>query len=394
MTDLPPKADAVVIGGGIVGAASAFFLARLGLRPVLIERLPALASLATAQSMEAFRAQFVEPENIAMMRAGIEFYERFAEETGLDQVDLGLRQQGYLFLTTQEDGPERFRARVEIQHALGLDDVDYLEAEEAHRRFPFVTGKITAATYRAKDGWLSAHEAAYGFVRASHAAIVLDTTALGFRSRGGRLQAVETDRGSIDTPLAVIAGGAYSKQLAALVGADLPLENVRRHRVTIGGHPLIPQQAPMTIDQDTGAHWRPESGGAALAWAQTHERPQPPTDHVHPDPNFPFAVLEGAARLCSFWEAVGNSLKANQVHLGAGHYTLTPDDKPIIGPQPGIEGVYFNVGYGGHGVMGAPGGGGLLARLVADPGLDATNPFSVRRLEKINEVDRTQRRML
>lgn len=375
----PHRADAVVIGGGIIGAASAFFLARLGLRPVLLERLPSLASLATAQSMEAFRAQFVEPENIAMMRAGIAFYERFVAETGLAECDLGLRQQGYLFLTTQQDGPERYRTRVAQQHALGLTDVEYLETEEVRRRFPFVTGPITAATYRAGDGWLSAHEATYGFVRASGAQTLLSTAATGFITAGGRLNAVQTNQGTIETPLAVVACGPYSKQVAALTGVDLPLENIRRHRVTIGGHPHIPLYAPMTIDQDTGAHWRPESGGAALAWAQSYEKPQEPLDYVRPNPQFPFEVLEGVARLCDFWDVVAESLKSSQVRLGAGQYTLTPDDRPIIGPHPETSGLFFNVGYGGHGVMGAPGGAEWLARLVSNPLLDETNPFSQRR---------------
>ncbi len=107
---LPRTADVVVIGGGIIGCASAFFLHRAGLHPVIVERLPGLAGLATAQSMEAMRAQFVEPENVAMMSESIAFYERFGEETGLTArlgapYEIGLHQQGYLFLTTEQDGP-------------------------------------------------------------------------------------------------------------------------------------------------------------------------------------------------------------------------------------------------------------------------------------------------
>ena len=335
---LPRTADVVIIGGGIIGCASAFFLHRAGLHPVIVERLQTLASLATAQSMEAMRAQFVEPENLAMMSESIAFYERFGEETGLNdaqgrEYEIGLRQQGYLFLTTQEDGPDRFKGRVAEQHTLGLADVEYLGPEEVRRRFPFVTGEITAATYRAKDGWLSANEAAYGFATASRAIQALGVTVTGFRRNEQGVIGVETDAGPIDAGAVVLAAGPYSKRLAALLGMDLPLVNLRRHRVTIGGHPLIPQGAPMTIDQDTGAHWRPESGGAALAWAQSHEQPMEPVDHVKPNPDFPFEVLEGVSRLCAFWEEVAGSLKKNQVHLGAGQYTLTPDDRPIIGPH-------------------------------------------------------------
>jgi sarcosine oxidase subunit beta len=384
MEQLPRTADVVIIGGGIIGCASAFFLSRAGLKPVIVERLPALASLATAQSMEAFRAQFAEPENLAMMSESIRFYERFGDETGVQDSDIGLRQQGYLFLTTQEDGPERFRARVEAQQALGLADVEYLDGDEARRRFPFVSGPVTAATWRAKDGWLSAHEAAYGFAAASGAIQATGVTVTGFRRDEGRVLGVETSEGSVNAGAVVIAAGPYSARLAGLLGVDLPLTNLRRHRVTIGGHPLIPQDAPMTIDQDTGAHWRPESGGAALAWAQTHEQPQEPADHVHPNPDFPFEVLEGVSRLCEFWERVAGSLKRNQVHLGAGQYTLTPDDRPIVGPHPEIAGLFFNCGYGGHGVMAAPGGGRLLADLIAGRLSDKENPFTFRRLSNLD----------
>lgn len=383
MTQLPRTADVVIVGGGIIGCASAFFLSRAGLRPVIIERLPALASLATAQSMEAFRAQFAEPENLAMMSEAIRFYERFGAETGLEDCDIGLRQQGYLFLTTQEDGPARFKARVETQQALGLADVEYLDGDEVRQRFPFVTGPVTAGTWRAKDGWLSAHEAAYGFATASGAVQATGVAVTDFRRDGERVVGVETDAGPVDAAAVVLSAGPYSARLAARLGIELPLTNLRRHRVTIGGHPLVPQDAPMTIDQDTGAHWRPESGGAALAWAQTHEQPQEPADHVHPNPDFPFEVLEGVSRLCDFWERVAGSLKKNQVHLGAGQYTLTPDDRPIIGPHEGIAGLYFNCGYGGHGVMAAPGGARLLADLVAGQMRDDENPFTFRRLSSL-----------
>lgn len=389
---LPRTADVVIIGGGIIGCASAFFLHRAGLRCVIVERLPTLAGLATAQSMEAMRAQFVEPENLAMMSESIAFYKRFGAETGLGEpdepYDIGLRQQGYLFLTTQADGPTRFRRRVADQHALGLTDVEYLAPNEIRRRFPFVTGDVTAATFRAQDGWLSANEATLGFAAASRATQALGVTVTGFRrnDRGSDrrgVSGVETDAGPIDAGVVIVAAGPYSQRVAALAGVDLPLVNLRRHRVTIGGHPLIPQGAPMTIDQDTGAHWRPESGGAALAWAQSHEQPMEPVDHVRPNPEFPFEVLEGVSRLCAFWEDVAGTLKKNQVHLGAGQYTLTPDDRPIIGPHEALPGLYFNCGYGGHGVMAAPGGGRLLADLVTGEVADRDNPFSHRRLASL-----------
>lgn len=391
---LPLTADAVIIGGGINGTAAAFFLSRAGLRPVIVERLPVLAGLTTSRSMEAFRAQFVEPEHIRLMLESIDFYTHFAECTGLADYDIGIHQQGYLFLTTQPERVAEFRERVAMQHTHGLTDVQFLDGAAVRREFPYVSAEVVAATFRQGDGWLSSNEAAQGFARASGAQLALNTTVTGFLTAGGRVTGVETDRGAISAPVVVLAAGPYAARVAALAGIELPLQVIRRHRVTIGEHPLIPTWAPMTIDQDTGAHWRPEGPGAALAWAQAHEPPGEPVDNVRPNPNFPFEVLEGVSRLSPFWEEVADSLKSSQVRLSAGQYTMTPDGEPIVGPHPALEGLYLMVSCNGHGVMAAPGVGRLLADLVVGRADDASNPFSYRRLTAAPQHAAMRQRLL
>jgi sarcosine oxidase subunit beta len=147
----------------------------------------------------------------------------------------------------------------------------------------------------------------------------------------------------------------------------------------------------MVIDQDTGAHWRPEKPGAALAWAQAHEPPGEPLDDVPANPRFVHEVLEGVYRLCPFWLDVAESLKRDQVYVQAGQYTVTPDNKPIIGPHSEVEGLFFNTGYSGHGIMGAPGGGRLLADLITGRVQDADNAFSLRRLNSLTTSHDHQR---
>src|SRR5438477_11228609 len=107
--ELPTSADVVVIGGGIVGAATAFFASRAGLRVVLLEKRPALCTLTTPASTGAFRLQFDNPEEIALVREGIALFDNFAEVTGLPGYDLCIRKQGYLFCATSEAGvqPQR-----------------------------------------------------------------------------------------------------------------------------------------------------------------------------------------------------------------------------------------------------------------------------------------------
>src|SRR6266498_1047019 len=129
---LPRTAELVVIGGGIVGAATAFHAARAGLRPLVLERRPALCSLTTAVAAGGFRLQLETREQLELVRESAELFLHFAEATGQRGYDPAVRQQGYLWLTTTAEGAERQRRLVERQRAWGVD------VDEARRAFPFL----------------------------------------------------------------------------------------------------------------------------------------------------------------------------------------------------------------------------------------------------------------
>ena len=380
LSEFPATADLVIVGGGIVGAATAFYASRAGLRTVLVERRAALATLTTPRSLEAFRAQFEDPEEVEMMRESIAVFEGFAEAIGIPGYEISLRQRGYLFVTRESDGLARVKARVAAQRAMGLADVECLDGEEARRRFRYLSPDVTAAAFRARDGWLASHEVTYGFARGSSARFFVETEVTGFRVASGRLLGVETNRGSIETPRAVIAAGPYSGKVAALAGIALPLTPLRRHRAGIRSHPLIPRDAPMTVEIETGAHWRPEGPGAYLGWSNAlPEKPREPTDDLRADWRFPALVLDAVSQFSPFWAEVVRGLSSSNVTVEAGLYELTPDAKPIIGPSGAVEGLYFNTGYSGHGVMGSPAGGRLVTDLMLGRRNDRDNPFRVGR---------------
>src|SRR5437870_2381946 len=129
----PPSADLVVIGGGVVGAATAWSAARAGVRAVLVEMRPALCTLTTPVAAGAFRLQFDNREELDLVRESARLFLNFREETGQSTFDLGLRQQGYLWLTTDEDMAERQRRLVGRLHSWGQTDVEILSGEEARR---------------------------------------------------------------------------------------------------------------------------------------------------------------------------------------------------------------------------------------------------------------------
>ncbi|MCL6432139.1 MAG: FAD-binding oxidoreductase [Anaerolineae bacterium] len=377
--DLSQPADVVIVGGGVIGVATAFWAGRAGLRVVCLERRDGLGTLTTALSEECFRAQFTEPANIRMMKASIEFFERFAEMTGLEDCDLGLKQQGYLFVSGAEDGPRVLRERVELQRQHGLDDVEYLDGDEVRRRFPYIGPRATAGTFRARDGWLSTHALTYGMARATAGGrFWLRTEATGLIVDGHGVAAVETNRGRIATRRLVLATGPFAAVTAARFGAMVPVTAVRRHKVVITGYPEIPESAPMTIDDGTGAYWRPESGGAALGWALP-EAPMEPGETVPTDWTFPALVLEAVSELSPFWEGIAARLRREQVYLSAGQYPCTPDNNPVIDAYDPIPGLYLNIGYGGHGIMASPEGGRLMAELLMGRMPAEVEPFRLSR---------------
>jgi sarcosine oxidase subunit beta len=380
--DLPRTADLVIIGGGIVGAATAFFAARAGLRVVVIEKRPALATLTTPAATGAFRAQFDNPDEMALVREGIDLFTHFAEVAGLPGYDIGVRQQGYLWLATTEGTARRQRALVQRQRAWGLDDVEILSGAEARYRFPYLAPEVIQARYRASDGWLDPRKLAMGYAAASHATFVIETTVTGLAPHGNRISAVQTNRGTIASNLVVIAAGPFSGVIARLAGIDLTLQPVHRQRVIMPEVPEVPPDAPMTIDEETGAHWRPALQGANLMWTVPNVPPGPPLDDVPPSGDFAFALLNPAsdhavARISPFWREVW---RRNTSHwfLRAGQYSYTPDHRPFLGPTS-VEGLYVNCGYSGHGIMASAGGSRLTIATLTGALAPAANPFRLDR---------------
>lgn len=377
--EFPLTVDVAVIGGGIIGTAAAFFVSRVGLNTVVLEQKKALASLTSAGSSEVFRAQYVLPEHIAQMRASIQMLENFSELIGIPDYDIAIHQPGYVFLTAAPDGPARLRARVEHQHRLGLTDVEVLVAPDLQRAFPWVAPCATAGTYRARDGWFSVWETTYGLAKGSSARFLLETAVSGFITEGARVVGLETNRGAVRARHVILAAGPYSRSLAAMIGISLPITLFQQHEATIHHHDAIPKGAPVVLDLDTGAFWRPEAGGGGMLSTGYHERVEQPMDPVPLDWTYPVMAMEATSRLSPFWLKVAERLKRDNVSVRGGQMSYTPDKKAIIGPYPGIDGLSLSVGYSGHGVMSALGAGKHLAELITGRESDANNPFSMRR---------------
>ncbi len=375
----PPSAELVVIGGGVVGAATAFHASRAGLRPLIVEARRQLCTLTTPVAAGAYRLQFKELEELELVRESVELFAHFADVTRQRTYDPGVRERGYLWLATSEETAERQRALVEQLHAWGQTDVEVVNGDAVRERWPWVSPEVRQARWRAADGFLDTKELTFGLAEGSGADVLLGHAVTGFDVREGRLHGVVTPGGTIATDAAVIATGPLSRPLAALAGVDLPLVTVRRQKLILPEVPEVPADGPMTIDEETGAHWRPASGrGAWLLHTDPATEPSEPTMDVPTDHRFAFRLMDPAspvsvARVVPFWREVWERGSGHWM-LQAGQYTVTPDHRPLIGMTE-VEGLYVNTGYSGHGIMLSPAGGRLLAEAVTSAGT-AANAFA------------------
>jgi len=379
---LPSTADLVIVGGGIVGAATAFFATRAGLNVVLLEKRPALCTLTTPVSTGAFRLQFDNPEEIALVRESIALFDDFAGLAELPGYDLAMRKQGYLFCATTDAGAQRQRFFVDALHGWGVDDVELLTGDEARYRFPYLSPGIIQARFRGADGWLDPKRLTLGYARASGATICLETPAIGFDERAGRVVGVRTPRGQIACDNVVIAAGPFAAQVAALAGVHIDLRPTIRHKLVIPDLPAIPQDSPMTIHEETAAHWRPGLHGCFGLWTEAGTPSGEPLDNVPTNVEFAFSLLNPAstrslAALSPIWEQVWSDGNLYWV-LQAGQYAYTADHRPLLGPSD-ADGLFLNCGYSGHGIMGS----GAGSRMVVDTLLGRlpreSNPFDPRR---------------
>jgi sarcosine oxidase, subunit beta len=391
-SSLPRQADVVVVGAGLVGLFSAHYLKAAGHRNVVVvERRNAVASLTSAHSAEGFRLEWDAPENIAMVRDSVDVFDNFADVVGLKDFNLDVRKNGYLFLSGAAGPSYRtagLKERVERWRGLGLDDVEYLTGDDIRKRFPFAGENVVDGHYREGDGFVAADQLARGLVLGGRFGIHLGTAVEAILTEGGRVSGVRTASGRVvGAPAVVVAGGAFTQELAATAGPELGLESRRRHGITAFlPTGVVHQHWPMVVDADLGLYWRPRPEGIFVGWEHAlpwDEAPIAPMDPVPADVAYLDEVRIHGTRLTSFWK----QLRFDNVHWHAGQYVnATPyDGRPVIGEHPEVPGLWINTAYEGRGVMAGPGGAQLLAALMA--GDKRENPFRVELGDRGNRPD-------
>lgn len=358
MSDLPKRANVVVVGGGVMGASTAYHLALKGEKDVvLLEREPFFGQGATGKCAGGIRYQFSTEINVRLSLISLPMLERFEEETG-QAIDL--QHIGYLFLLTNEPDLRKFKHNVAMQNRLGVP-TELLSAEEVRRRVPQIEADdVLAGTYNPGDGLADPNGVVSGYVRAARRQGVQafsDVAVTDIVSEGGRIAGVETSDGNVACDVVVNAAGPWSAVVSEMAGIPLPVTPIRRQMLTTTPIPDLADDFPFVIDFAQSLYFHPE--GEGLLTGMSNPQEEPGFDETI-DEEWELVHMERAIERLPLLE------KARRLSHWAGLYEVTPDAHPIIGPVSALEGYYLVTGFSGHGFMHGPVAGLLTAEWILD----------------------------
>lgn len=355
--DIPRTADVVVIGGGIMGLASAYELAKEGRSVVLVERSD-LGSGSTSKAAGGLRSQFSDEANIRLGARSLETFAWLQEERGHA---LDLLRTGYLFLLSEEEDVTRFERDVALQNSLGLR-TRMLTVAEACELSPVVSPDgLVAAVFNPDDAHCTPEAAVAAFAceaRRAGAVIATKAEATDIEVVDGRVTAVTVARGTstrVETSHVICAAGVWSAEVGRMVGVDLPIRPLKRHVAVTEPVDFDARAMPFTIDFSSSFYFHSEGDGLLMGAPEKEDTWE---FDVHRDP----AWLE---HLCDLIETRAPQLSDVEVRAGwAGLYEVTPDHNALIGSSQEVEGFHYACGFSGHGFLQGPAVGEVMRDLV------------------------------
>ena len=350
-------ADIIIIGGGVMGASTAYHLALRGQRNIiLLEKEDFFGLGATGRCAGGVRYQFGTEINIRLSLLSLPMLERFKEEIG-QAIDY--RKTGYLFLLTTQDEVRVFKHNVDLQNRLGAQ-TQWLTGDEIRKLLPIMRlDDILAGSFNPSDGLVDPNSVVMGYIGAAQrlgVKTIMSSPVIGIQVQSGRVVGVETPDQRISTPIIVDATGPWSGQTGQMAGLHVPVVPIRRQWLTTSAIPDLPADFPFIIDFTKSLYFHPEGLGLLTGMSNPHESPG---YDQNIDPEWELVHMEAAINRLPLLEHVGLASRL------AGLYEVTPDAHPIFGKTP-IQGYYIVSGFSGHGFMHGPISGKLMAEIILD----------------------------
>jgi glycine/D-amino acid oxidase-like deaminating enzyme len=363
-------AEIIVLGGGAVGCGVAYSLARAGKTDVLvIEKGAELGSVTTSQG--AGLAGQVR-STAERTRVAMDSVAAFEELEGTSPVKPGWRRVGSLRIAQTDERAAEFRRLAGVAGKAGLE-VEILDARKAQALWPPLDLRAAKAVlWCPSDGYMSPRDVVRSYEHACRAAGVRFATSTrveGIVLEGGRVAAVDTDRGRLDCRWAVNAAGAHAHHIARLAGLELPIVPVRHEYFVSVPLPGIHPGLPCLRIPDASLYARPSEDSLLLGgWEEesvdTDPRAYPITGEppaIDPDRK---VLSSFARRFAPFFPAVEG---AATKRVGKGWPTFTPDGHFIVGESRRVPGFVMAGGCNAHGISGSVGIGRLVAESILSP---------------------------
>jgi sarcosine oxidase, subunit beta len=333
-----------------MGASAAYHLTELGLGDVVLLERDTLASGSTGKSAGGIRTQFADELNIEIALRSIAEFASFDERFG---VDVGFERTGYLFLLDDQRDLERFRVALVLQAGHGVPSRELTPSEVTELVPALEVEDVVGATFCPLDGRATPEAVVAGYAEAARAG--------GARIRqgeaveridvvDGRVDAVLTRSRRIVTDTVVCTAGVWTRDLAALVGLDVPVRGERRRMWFTPEAGGLPECVPLTIDFTTSFYFHREGPGIALGGRE------PTLEQVAEHATRRLPLIANLPIQSSWW----------------GFYEMSPDRNAIVGEATRPARFFYATGFSGHGFQQSPAIGEHLAELVVGraPSLD------------------------
>lgn len=359
--------DVVIVGGAVVGSATAYFLAT---NPdfkgsiLVIEKDWSYARSATALSSSSIRHQFSNPINVQISQFGTDFIRDFKTHVIVDgdAPELGFHENGYLFLA----GDDKGRAVLERNHATQVScgaQVRLLEPDALGARFPWLNLEgLTLGSYGERgEGWFDSSGLMQGFRKKARSlgAEYIEDEVIAIHRQDDRIVSVTTKSGqTIACGTLVNASGTRGKKMARMAGLDIPVEPRRRSLFVVDCKTPLPGVVGLTIDP-TGVFFRPEGQFYLMGTYPKHDPEVDPDDFDVMHDEFEEEIWPILAERVPAFEAI------KVVNAWAGHYDYcTLDHNVVLGPHSEVRNFHFANGFSGHGLQQSPAMGRGLSELI------------------------------
>jgi 4-methylaminobutanoate oxidase (formaldehyde-forming) len=362
----------VVIGGGVGGCSVLYWLTRLGWEEVVLLERSDLTSGSTFHSAGLVGQLRSSLSLTRMMMSSVALYRSLGDEVGLET---GWREVGSLRLASSEERLQEITRQAGWAKTFGLP-LELVTPSEAQTLFPPMSSDgVLGAAYLPTDGYVDPSQLTFALAagaRQRGAEINTGTRVTGIRVRRGRVEAVETDRGTIETEIVVNAGGMFAREIGALAGVNVPVVPMA-HEYLVLEPSGLPTEMPTMRDPSLLVYFRPESGGLIMGGYERNCAPWA-LDGIPAD--FNGKLLE--EDWPRFEELMQNALvrvpslaDMGVVRLINGPEAFTPDGEFVLGPSE-VRGFWVAAGFCAHGLAGAGGMGQLVAEWVVEgtPSLD------------------------